>query len=42
VTRDLPAESAVDHAASARHLAVAFLLALLALVVIGTAVALWR
>jgi hypothetical protein len=42
ITRDLPVESTVDHAASARQLAIAFLLALIALAVIGTAVAIWR
>lgn len=42
ITRDLPAESTVDQAASGRQLAVAFLLALLALAVIGAAVAIWR
>jgi hypothetical protein len=41
LTRDLPAESTVD-TAGARHLAIAFLLALLALAVIGVAVAIWR
>jgi Domain of unknown function (DUF1707) len=42
ITRDLPAESTVDHSAGVRHLAIAFLLAFLALVVIGVAVAIWR
>jgi len=42
ITRDLPAVSTVDHAAGARQLAVAFLIAMFALVVIGVAVALWR
>jgi len=42
ITHDLPAVSTVDHATGVRHLAVAFLLALLALAVIGVAVAIWR
>jgi hypothetical protein len=42
VVRDLPAESAVDHPDGARHLAIAFLVAVLALVLIGVAVAAFR
>jgi hypothetical protein len=52
VVRDLPTESApagsapagstVDHAAAARHLAIAFAVAMLALIIIGVAVAAFR
>jgi hypothetical protein len=42
VTHDLPDEPAVDHDPGARHLLIAFLLALLALAVIGAAVAAFR
>jgi uncharacterized protein DUF1707 len=42
VMRDLPAESTVDHPAGARHLILAFLLAIVALAVIGFAVTVFR
>jgi RNA polymerase-interacting CarD/CdnL/TRCF family regulator len=42
VVRDLPRESTVDHAAGGRQLALAFAVALLALVVIGVAVLAFR
>jgi hypothetical protein len=42
VLRDLPAESTVDHPASARQLVIAFLAAMIALAVIGTAVLIFR
>jgi hypothetical protein len=42
VVHDLPADSTVDHAAGARQLALAFAVALLALLVIGGAVLAFR
>jgi hypothetical protein len=42
IVRDLPAEPVVEPRAGARHLAIAFLVALLALVMIGIAVAAFR
>lgn len=42
VVRDLPEELAADHAAGARQLALAFAVALLALLVIGAAVLAFR
>lgn len=42
LVRDLPAASAVDHATSGRQLLIAFLLALLALTIIGVAVTVFR
>jgi F0F1-type ATP synthase assembly protein I len=42
VVRDLPSESSVDHAAGARQLAIAFAVALLALVVIGVVIGVFR
>src|SRR5262245_41770565 len=42
VVRDLPSEPTVDHAVGARHLLVAFAVALLALLVIGAAVLAFR
>lgn len=42
VVEDLPAEPAADPSATGRQLVIAFLLALLALVVIGVAVAAFR
>jgi hypothetical protein len=42
LVQDLPVESTVDHAASGRQLLIAFLVALLALAIIGVAVAAFR
>jgi hypothetical protein len=42
VVRDLPTDSTVDHAAGARQLALAFAVALLALLLIGGAVLAFR